>query len=74
MTYVLGSRCKDGVVLIADTKFIIDRDGSITFIHDNGKIFAGISGVIIGFAGTRGKFELFQTAIMDYLETSTGGK
>ena len=28
-------------------------------------------GVIMGFSGTRGKFELFQTAVMDYVETST---
>ncbi len=60
----------DGVVLISDTKFTSDV-GGITFTYDNQKIFAGISGVIMGFSGTRGKFELFQTAIMDYIETST---
>jgi 20S proteasome alpha/beta subunit len=69
MTYILGFRCLDGVVLIADTKFTTDR-GNITFTYDNQKIIAGISGVIMAFAGTRGKFELFQSAITDYIETS----
>jgi 20S proteasome alpha/beta subunit len=63
MTYILGSRCNDGVVLVADTRFTIDQLGGIGFMHDNDKIFAGISGMIMGFSGTRGKFELFKTAI-----------
>jgi hypothetical protein len=69
MTYILGSRCKDEVVLIDDTKFTTDQ-GVIVFTYDD-KLFAGICGVIIGFAGTRGKFELFHTAIMDYHTLST---
>ena len=52
MTYILGSRCRDGVVLISDRKFTIEEQG--TYLYDD-KLYAEIRGVITGFAGTRGK-------------------
>jgi 20S proteasome alpha/beta subunit len=56
MTYILGSKCKDGVVLVADRKFSIEQGGGIDFIYD--KLFGEYNGIIMGFAGTRRRFEL----------------
>ena len=51
MTFILGARCTDGVVLVGDTRFTID-DG-IDWIYDY-KIFGNYDGLLIGFAGIRG--------------------
>jgi hypothetical protein len=36
MTYILGSRCKDGVVLVADTKITVDNGEENEVKTDNG--------------------------------------
>ena len=58
MTYILGSRCRDGVVMIADRKFTVDYGSS--YLHDN-KLVHEVAGIVVGFSGSRGVFELFQT-------------
>ena len=62
MTYILGSRCSDGVVLIADRKFTIDYDSG--YLYDE-KLFGEIRNIIIGFSGDIGTFELFRTRLRD---------
>jgi hypothetical protein len=71
MTYILGSKCKDGVVLVADRKFSIEQGAGIDFIYDD-KLFGEYNGIIMGFAGTRRRFELFKTYVMDFVKTSQG--
>ncbi|MGA9171359.1 MAG: hypothetical protein WCF03_02845 [Nitrososphaeraceae archaeon] len=56
MTYILGSRCKDGVVLVADTKITVD-DGA-RYDYDD-KITGDIRGVLIGFSGNKEPFTEF---------------
>jgi hypothetical protein len=58
--FILGARCTDGVVLIGDTKFIIDRGIDLMII----KYFRTYIIKYIGFAGMCGTFELFQLNIM----------
>ena len=64
MTYVIGSRCSDGVVIVADRKHTIEKTGDS--VYDN-KILGEFSGIITGFAGIRGSYELFIMNMMDYL-------
>jgi 20S proteasome alpha/beta subunit len=65
MTYVLGARCINGVVLVADRKFTIS--GGTDYLFDVGKLTGEISGIITGFSGDRGTFELFRNNIRDYI-------
>jgi hypothetical protein len=63
MTYILGSRCADGVVLIADRKFEDKEIGAGYFYGD--KLFGEIRNSIIGFSGSRPTFELFRIKLRD---------
>lgn len=59
MTFILGSRCKDGVVLIADRKITSTNEfGSISFDYKN-KLYGILDGVIFGSSGSTDTFELF---------------
>jgi 20S proteasome alpha/beta subunit len=71
MTYILGSRCRDGVVLVADRKFTVDQSGGFDPIYDN-KLIGEFYGIIMGFSGARRRFELFTTYVMDYVKTTQG--
>jgi 20S proteasome alpha/beta subunit len=57
VTYILGSRCKDGVVLIADTKITVD-DGTRYEYED--KLTGEIHNVITGFSGEKEPFTEFR--------------
>ena len=60
MTFVLGSRCKDGVVLVADRKITSTNEfNSINFDYKN-KLFGILDGVIFGSSGSNDSFELFR--------------
>jgi hypothetical protein len=67
MTYVLGSRCSDGVVIVDDRKHTIDTiEKTGDSVYDK-KILDEFSGVITGFAGIRGSYELFVMNMNDYI-------
>lgn len=66
MTYILGSKCRDGVVLIADRKFE-DKELGLGYFFGE-KLFGEITNVIIGFAGSRPTFELFRIKLRDAVE------
>jgi 20S proteasome alpha/beta subunit len=66
MTFILGSRCKDGVVLIADRKITI---GEGEDYDECDKLFGEIRHVICGSSGDAGMFELFRGYVMDYINT-----
>jgi 20S proteasome alpha/beta subunit len=71
MTYILGSRCQDGVVLVADRRFTVNQGGSITPTHGD-KLYTQFSGIIMGFSGSRGGYELFETELEEYINTARG--
>jgi 20S proteasome alpha/beta subunit len=65
LTYILGSRCVDGVVLIADRAFTVDY-GAQTVYED--KLFEELPRAVIGFSGDRGIFELFTTGLGEFAD------
>ncbi len=66
MTYILGSRCSDGVVLVADRK--VTLGGGATHAYED-KLFSDIFWMVVGSSGVSGLFEKFreklQTTITD---------
>lgn len=67
MTYVLGARCLDGVVLVADTKMIVNS-GIDTKFDD--KITGEINGVLTSFSGLRDQFEPFRSQLRELRRSS----
>jgi 20S proteasome alpha/beta subunit len=60
LTFILGSRCKDGVVLVADKKITSTNEfDSISFDYKN-KLYGILDGVIFGSSGSTDTFELFR--------------
>ncbi|MFL6349163.1 MAG: hypothetical protein ACJ72X_12810 [Nitrososphaeraceae archaeon] len=55
--------CIDGVILVADTKFIIN--GGSNFDYDY-KITGELRGVLTAFAGNREPFEDFRAHLREY--------
>jgi len=69
MTFILGSHCKNGVVLVADRKITI---GYGEDYDECDKLFGEIRHVVYGSSGDAGMFELFRGYIMDYVNTHPG--
>lgn len=61
MTYILGARCKDGVVLVGDTKITVENDAD--FEYDE-KINYPFNSAVFGSAGVGGIYKNFQNMIM----------
>lgn len=69
MTFILGSRCKDGVVIVADRKITsINEIDSITFEYKE-KIFAILRHVIFASSGSTHTFELFRDYLIDQVKS-----
>jgi len=66
MTYILGSMCSDGVVLIGDRKITLG-DGT-THEYEN-KLFMDTPWMVVGSSGTLGLFEKFRERLTLYLST-----
>ena len=64
---MMGGRCKDGVVLVADRK-LTSRDSSQVNYCD--KITGEIVDVLTAFSGDQGTFELFTNRVRNYVRTS----
>jgi 20S proteasome alpha/beta subunit len=64
MTLILGSRCKDGVVLVADKKVTLGYGADFDYRE---KLFGEIRHVIVGSSGSTDTFEYFRGYIMDYV-------
>ncbi|MGH9979031.1 MAG: hypothetical protein ACRD8Z_24850 [Nitrososphaeraceae archaeon] len=72
MTFILGSRCKDGVVLIADKKITSTNEfDSISFDYKN-KLYGILDGVIFGSSGSSDTFELFRDHALEQVRKSIG--
>jgi 20S proteasome alpha/beta subunit len=71
MTFILGSRCKDGVVLVADKKITsINVVKSITFEYRQ-KIFGVLRHVLFASSGSTDTFEFFRDSVIDQVSSRT---
>ncbi|MFA5855773.1 MAG: hypothetical protein WC867_00305 [Candidatus Pacearchaeota archaeon] len=61
MTYILGARCSDGVVLVADTKITIEDGADYAYSK---KITNPLTTVVMGAAGIGGLYKDFQNRIV----------
>jgi 20S proteasome alpha/beta subunit len=57
MTYILGAKCTDGVVLVGDTKIAV---GEGTNYEYGKKLFKPFTSVVMGASGASGLFSSFQ--------------
>jgi 20S proteasome alpha/beta subunit len=69
MTYILGSRCKDGVVLVADTRFTVDNGTRYEYQDKLIEYKEEILPVVVGFSGNREPFTEFQMRFGESSET-----
>jgi 20S proteasome alpha/beta subunit len=66
MTCILGAKCNDGVVLIADSKFTVTGKHPV---YDD-KITGEVPGILTAFSGSREPFEEFRMRFRDYVVTA----
>lgn len=70
MTFIFGSRCHDGVVLVADRKITtINEFQSIHFEYKE-KLFGIIRQVIFGSSGSTHTYELFRDYVVEEIRKS----
>lgn len=69
MTYILGTRCKDGVVLVADRK-VTYEDGHIEW---QDKLFRDHTSIVFGGAGAIGFIQHFRDRLMRYYSGKSEG-
>jgi 20S proteasome alpha/beta subunit len=67
MTYILGSVCTDGVVLVADRKIMLEG-GTVHEFED--KLTAVQPWMVVGSSGVLGLFEKFRERLYAYLQSS----
>ncbi len=70
MTFILGAKCSDGVVMVGDRR-ISSSDGSYRGLGD--KIFYNMEGVVWGAAGALNYFESFKERVRVAI-TDKGGQ
>jgi len=61
MTYILGAKCSDGVVLVGDTKLTIDEGADFEYSK---KITFPLTNLAMGAAGSGGLYKDFQNRIV----------
>ena len=67
MTYILGAKCADGVILVADRKIILDG-GALHEYED--KLFWAQPWMVVASSGTLGLFEKFRDKLTDYVHST----
>ena len=65
-TLILGARCVDGVVLMGDRKMTQTDSSGMHDAYDD-KITGEIDGILTGFSGDAGAFEVFRSTLKDYV-------
>jgi 20S proteasome alpha/beta subunit len=60
MTVVIGAKCKDSIVLIADRK-LTRKSGEVEWKE---KIFGDLSHVLVGYTGDAEMFDIFRKCIV----------
>lgn len=69
MTLIIGARCSDGVVMVADRKItVIWANGSVEYKYGT-KLFGILYHVILGSSGNTGMFNLFKSRCMEYVDS-----
>ncbi len=66
MTYILGSICSDGVVLVADRKVTLGGGASSEY---EDKLFSDIFWMVVGSSGISGLFEKFRERLSSKINT-----
>jgi 20S proteasome alpha/beta subunit len=66
MTYILGSRCSDGVVLVGDRKVTLEHGATHEY---EDKLFNDIWWLVVGSSGISGLFEKFRDRLTTYLSS-----
>ena len=61
LTVIIGAKCSDGIVLVADMKFTTEFDESV---HYDTKLFGDLSHVIMGYTGKENIFNIFRKCIV----------
>jgi 20S proteasome alpha/beta subunit len=64
MTYILGSNCSDGVVLVGDRKVTLERGA--TYEYED-KLFLDVPWTVVGSSGVSGLFEKFRENLTTYI-------
>ena len=64
MTYILGSLCTDGVVLVGDRKIMLE--GGASHEYEN-KLFVCVPWMVVSSSGILGLFEKFRDRLTGYL-------
>jgi 20S proteasome alpha/beta subunit len=70
MTFILGAKCADGVVLVADRKITIIDNTGMHFRFRN-KLFAELRHVVFGSSGSTGNYELFRGRVRNHIRSNT---
>jgi 20S proteasome alpha/beta subunit len=73
MTLILGSRCIDGVVIIADRKFTLSRTVGIQYRYGD-KITGDLKGILTAFSGDMSTFQLFTRTLRVYANNTKAEK
>ena len=69
MTFILGARCMNGVVLVADRK-ITKFDDGLTFDYGD-KLFAELSHIVFGSSGSTRYLWIISSKIRNHIRTQT---
>ncbi len=67
MTFIMGAKCADGVVLVADKKV---TPGDLSAFYYQDKLFNGIRHMIYGSAGSANLYQLFVGHVEDYVRNN----
>lgn len=71
MTLIFGARCVDGVVLAGDRKFTMTDVYGTHYIYGD-KILGELNGVLTGFSGDLGAFQVFSRTLKNYVRNKMG--
>jgi 20S proteasome alpha/beta subunit len=71
MTLIFGAKCVDGVVLAGDRKFTMTDVYGTHYIYGD-KILGELNGVLTGFSGDLGAFQVFSRTLKNYVRNKMG--
>jgi 20S proteasome alpha/beta subunit len=66
MTLILGAKCVDGIAMVGDRKFTVTDVYGTHYVYAN-KILGELDGVLTGFSGDLGAFQVFTRSIKNYV-------
>lgn len=61
MTYIVGAKCTDGVVLVGDKKITLGEGTEHSYAK---KIFSPLTSIVIGSSGASGMYRTFQARLL----------